>query len=38
MTSELEAHDLTKELLSDWSLTNNDYAYTLYQSKLDHGN
>ncbi len=38
LTSELEAHDLTKELLSDWSLTNSDYAYTLYQSKLDHGN
>lgn len=32
---EMEAHDLTGELFSDWSISNSDYAYAMHHSKLD---
>lgn len=38
LVPEMEAHDLTKDLLSDWSIASSDYAYTMYQNKLDNLN
>lgn len=38
LVPEMEAHDLTKDLLSDWSIASSDYAYTMYQNKLDNPN
>ncbi|MGG5317752.1 BsaA family SipW-dependent biofilm matrix protein [Enterococcus sp. AZ072] len=35
LVPEMQAHDLTKDLLSDWSISNGDYAYKMYQNKLD---
>lgn len=34
LVPEMQAHDLTNTLLSDWSIASSDYAYTMYQSKL----
>lgn len=31
----MDAHDVTRGLLSDWGLTSGDYMYTLYQTKLN---
>lgn len=34
LVPEMDAHDITKSLLSDWGISSGDYAETLYQSKL----
>ena len=38
LVPEMDAHDITRGLLSDWSITSSDYAYSMYQSKLDGTN
>lgn len=35
LVPEMDAHDLTRELFSDWSITSSDYVYTMYQTKLN---
>lgn len=30
----MDAHDLSKDLFSDWGVTNTDYAYTMYQALM----
>ncbi|OJG77583.1 alternate signal-mediated exported protein [Enterococcus pallens] len=32
----MDAHDITKGLLSDWGIQSTDYVYSLYQSKLSN--
>ena len=34
LVPEMDAHDLTKELLTSWGITSGDYVRTLYQDKL----
>lgn len=35
LVPEMEAHDLTRVLLSDWAIISSDYVYTMYQTKLN---
>lgn len=35
LVPEMDAHDTTRGLLSDWGLASGDYVYTLYQTKLN---
>ncbi|MGG5317047.1 BsaA family SipW-dependent biofilm matrix protein [Enterococcus sp. AZ072] len=30
----MDAHDITKSLISDWGITSTDFAYDMYQTKL----
>ncbi|OJG73974.1 alternate signal-mediated exported protein [Enterococcus pallens] len=38
LVPEMQAHDLTKDLLSDWNIASSDYVHTMYQNKLDSPN
>ena len=35
LVPEMDAHDTTRGLLSDWGLTSGDYVFMLYQTKLN---
>ena len=34
LVPEMEAHDLTKDLFTDWGITSSDHVYELYENKL----
>ena len=34
LVPEMDAHDITRSLLSDWNIDTSDYAHSMYQNKL----
>lgn len=34
LVPEMDAHDITKELFSDWGISSTDFAYSMYQDQL----
>ena len=34
LVPKMDAHDITRSLLSDWNIDSGDYAHSMYQSKL----